>query len=55
MRRTTNSSRETALSNTDHHITSTLRWGIARCFAESLAHVEVARFAGVWSRRAEPA
>jgi scyllo-inositol 2-dehydrogenase (NADP+) len=60
MRRTTNTSREAALSNTDH-ITSTMRWGIvgagriARRFADSLAHVEGARFAGVWSRRAEPA
>nr|WP_061169760.1 Gfo/Idh/MocA family oxidoreductase [Caballeronia hypogeia] len=39
----------------------TIRWGIvgagriARRFADSLKHVEGARLAGVWSRRADPA
>ncbi|KXU95034.1 oxidoreductase [Caballeronia megalochromosomata] len=47
---------------TDTNINAaTIRWGIvgagriARRFADSLTHVDGARLAGVWSRRAEPA
>jgi scyllo-inositol 2-dehydrogenase (NADP+) len=59
--RRTKTSPETVLSHPDHFDHRDIRWGvvgagnIARRFAASLAHVDGATLAGVWSRRAEPA